>query len=250
MKDYLSFNLEETEFNEGLFLVMTNTSINNIEDYLDTVDSTTTTADMYMRELSKHSIFTFVPDNRDHTRFALYTFLGVFNCVANDEGNRFLVRTFRRGSLEDQNRALKYGINMSFTDGCHIVFNDTKRDNYFILHDGQEHEKNNSCMDCRTIDQILGILAASSDDMSEGEDTEQEIVNEKPLEEYLDTAEAYATLSNDLEIAKANELGDFYYRNLEAADHDRVDRIAYVFTFDDDKDSLLTTGVSLSIKDK
>ena len=31
MKDYLSFNLEETEFNEGLFLVMTNTSINNIE---------------------------------------------------------------------------------------------------------------------------------------------------------------------------------------------------------------------------
>lgn len=142
MKDYLSFNLEETEFNEGLFLVMTNTSINNIEDYLDTVDSTTTTADMYMRELSKHSIFTFVPDNRDHTRFALYTFLGVFNCVANDEGNRFLVRTFRRGSLEDQNRALKYGINMSFTDGCHIVFNDTKRDNYFILHDGQEHEKN------------------------------------------------------------------------------------------------------------
>lgn len=250
MKDYLSFNLEETEFNEGLFLVMTNTSINNIEDYLDTVDSTTTTADMYMRELSKHSIFTFVPDNRDHTRFALYTFLGVFNCVANDEGNRFLVRTFRRGSLEDQNRALKYGINMSFTDGCHIVFNDTKRDNYFILHDGQEHEKNNSCMDCRTIDQILGILAASSDDMSEGEDTEQEIVNEKPLEEYLDTAEAYATLSNDLEIAKANELGDFYYRNLEAADHDRVDRIAYVFTFDDDKDGLLTTGVSLSIKDK
>ena len=98
MKDYLSFNLEETEFNEGLFLVMTNTSINNIEDYLDTVDSTTTTADMYMRELSKHSIFTFVPDNRDHTRFALYTFLGVLTALRTMRAIVFLFEHFEGGA--------------------------------------------------------------------------------------------------------------------------------------------------------
>lgn len=265
MEEYLSFDLEDSEFDDSLYLVMTNKPIDHIEEYLNTINSKITTADTYMRELSNNTTFTFIPDKRKNLgnnnsfslceSFTIYTSLGLFGCVRNDSernrnDNSFIIKYFKRGSLEDQNRALKFGINMSFKYGCKIVFNDARKNNFFVLHNGKHYENDNGDMSTKTINRICGILTTCNYDSSYFDEPEEEIVNEKALEEYLDTAEAYASFAYDLEVQKANAQGTFFYRNLEAAKQDRIDRIAYVFTFDDDKDGMIKKDICLSIKDK
>ena len=39
MEEYLSFDLENSEFDDSLYLVMTNKPIDHIEEYLNTIDT-------------------------------------------------------------------------------------------------------------------------------------------------------------------------------------------------------------------
>lgn len=250
MKEYISFNPGEITFDDCLCLNMTNRSIDAIDEYLRTINTTMNDAVAFMKEFTEHENFTFVPNRSVNDKFYIHTKHGSFSCAINKDSDTFSIIYFSKTSLEDQNRALKYGVDITFKRGCCVAFNDARKDNFFQLYGGKRKLINQSGMSGSTVSSIRSKLTEVKGEMGSEDDNEEKIVNEKQLENYLSTAEAYAILSNELDVAKANELGDFYYRNLEPANYDRTDRIAYTFTFDDDKDGLLKMGVSLSIKDK
>ena len=252
MMAYLEFDKQITAYNDCFSASLTKTVINLIESTGKDVKS-------LMEKLSKQSKLTFVPyysnDKESGNKFKLFTQYGTFMCIAKEDGQILLI-SFYPPRLLNQNEALKFGSIYSFEEGIAFTFNDVDRHYFFQIWNGNviQNKEQYKKMSSSTIQSILNemnSLRALRGLEIEQEDEPDDYYQGTTLGKYLDLAEGYTNIEDDIEKQKVIEFGTIYYSKVEASDYNRIDRSAFKFTFEhEDPDDLLSSGTSLDIEDK
>lgn len=192
--------------------------------------------------------------NKDYVLFTEY---GNFTIMpSKDDANSRTIVNFRKNSMLDQNNALKSGITFVF-DNLSISMSIREYNIYRMFVNGagenleSEKEKAIKSYSVRSINAMENILRSVEPSFDDDEDEVQEVYKpERNLGRLLDKAEQYSILSNELEKEKALSAGDVAYYNLEAAEHDRQDRIAYRFSVSIPDESTFKKGVRVEVYDK
>lgn len=183
------------------------------------------------RWLSGLDMLIFVPGRDD--RFRLYTHKGSFS-VSITEEQVLLLTSYYRNKLRDNNDCLRFGVSVSCTGGFYISVKNQNTKTYCAFRNGREIDE----------DQGKRLFSPAVADMLRrclDEQREQRHIARSPaaaapeehripeqMEEYLATAEAYAAIENDLELARAQQSEPLYYYGLDAVTgFDRQDRMAY-----------------------
>ena len=178
---------------------------------------------------------------------------GVFSCVRNDSG--FLVTTFKKSSMTEQNIAMKYGVCFQVTQGVIVQLRlQQPYDLYVDLVCGQQDY--NKLYEQRPSQPAVRLMlqkVAEADDRALQEQPQQAQEEYRPqrrLAMLLDTAEQYANLSSEIERQAAIDLGNQVYNAVSPAQYDRVDRVAYKFGVRDLDEKIFKVGVRVDITDK
>lgn len=189
--------------------------------------------------------------------FVLFTEFGNFVIrPSNDDANSRTIVDFQKNTLLDQNAALKKGVTFVFDSmSVSVALKDYQIFRIIINGESEnrESERENSLKisSARTINAMEAVLRTIEPQFDEDEsESAEEYKPERNLGKLLDKAEQYSILSNELEKEKALSAGDVAYYNLETAEYDRKDRIAYRFSVSIPDETTFKKGVRVEVYDK
>ncbi len=183
------------------------------------------------RWLSGLDMLIFVPGRED--RFSLYTRKGSFSISITRE-KMLLLTSYHENTLRDNNDCLRFGVTVSCTRGVYVSVKNQETGTYCAFKGGREISENQEKL--LPSSNVTDMLSRCLDEQREQRHIARSPASAAPeehripeqMEEYLATAEAYAAIENDLELARAQQSGPLYYYGLDAvAGFDRQDRMAY-----------------------
>lgn len=188
---------------------------------------------------------------KDAGLYEVYTSLGSYLCTPTDDGSAMLIIGYSKNSLMRQNNAMKNGICFKTSEGVIVQIKLTDPyEIYFDICNGTRLETN-GCehLDAEPAVRLIKEQVAKSQGR-EPEDEKEEYQPEKKFANLLQTAESYAILSSELEEKHANMLGNIPYTYIEAAEYDRIDRVAYEFGVRKLDENTFKAGVQVEVEDK
>lgn len=182
--------------------------------------------------ISGLDMLVFVPIRDD--RFSLYTRAGSFSVSISNE-QVLLLTGYHQNTLRDNNDCLRFGVTVSCTKGVYVSVKNRETNTYRAFKDGGEVDEDREGPP-RSFTTVTDILKHCLEEQRERRQIARPAAAAAPeehripeqMEEYLATAEAYAAIENDLELAKAQQSEPLYYYGLDAVTgFDRQDRMAY-----------------------
>ena len=183
-------------------------------------------------------------------RFKLHVPFGTFTfVVSHKEVTEFLMIGFSSNNFSDTNRALLYGLR--FVPTKVIVQVMLKRENWFAAYSqgavyDSNWSKSISCAQAaRTISEACGALLGKKWD--DPDITQDDDSFDERYMDLLNLAENYSVLSNEMELQKAEEVGKIPYYSIESVDYPRIDRVAYCFCIDKQKEPIFAVGTNVDI---
>lgn len=202
----------------------------------------------FLQELTKQDILIFVQTG---DRRSLYCRQGSF-FVEFTEGKVVLLTAFHENTLRSNNNCLRYGVSIRCEQGLSMSIKIQRENVYRTFHNGRPVE--NQPNSPRTTEELARLLNEEAKIASAPRTKAPAAENDLPSEtkDYLELAQTYAEIEDNLEKAKAQQGAPLRYYKIEAAqDHDRQDRIAYtVYTdFLDDTEYAVQKKVQLELPD-
>jgi len=246
MHDFIQFREPEKINGRLKFILLKSAAVKLYESNKD--------IESVFRNLSMQTSLLFTNSKQDG-KYDLNTESGVFGCLFDQQSGAFKIITYHENRLINQNIALKYGITFKIPEGA-AIFVVTLNEPLSIkkaFYKGKaippEYTANlNTSSNIKVIVQCLEERKALENYEEEAEvEVKEEYQPERKLARLLETAEQYAELANEIEMARVNETGSLIYYKIESVEYDRIDRVAYKFFFHSIVADKFKPGVQIQI---